>query len=151
MYPTRVLKISAERISPFLTWIFNLCIKTGVYIDDWKKAWVVPIYNQKIGKNVRIIAQYQCYRLLVKFSRDPFFNQLYEFLNANSPLSKQQFGFRPKNSTLAALTQMCDTILVPRPKLGRPSQWPWFRLLSCLIVIGSFALKECCGWEQNAG
>ena len=42
-------------------------------------------------------------------------------------------------------------ILVPRPKLGRPSQWPWFRLLSCLIVIGSFALKECCGWEQNAG
>jgi hypothetical protein len=22
-------------------------------------------------------------------------------------------------------------ILVPRPKLERPSQWPWFRLLSC--------------------
>jgi hypothetical protein len=46
------------------------------------------------------------------------------------------------------------TILVPRPKLGRPSQWPWVRLLSRikqLIVIGSFALKECCGWEGNAG
>ena len=31
--PARVLKISAEIISPSLTWIFNLCIKTGVYID----------------------------------------------------------------------------------------------------------------------
>ena len=36
------------------------------------------------------------------------FNQLYEFLNSNSLLSKHQFGFRPKNSTLAALIQMCD-------------------------------------------
>ena len=41
--PARVLKISAEIIIPSLTWIFNLCIKTGVYIDDWKKAWVVHI------------------------------------------------------------------------------------------------------------
>ena len=33
--PARVLRISAEIISPSLTWIFNHCIKTGVYIDDW--------------------------------------------------------------------------------------------------------------------
>ena len=29
-------------------------------------------------------------------------------MNSNSLLSKHQFGFRPKNSTLAALIQMCD-------------------------------------------
>ena len=34
-------------------------------------------------------------------------------------------------------------ILVPRPKLGQAVEQ--------LIVIGSFALKECCGWEGNAG
>jgi hypothetical protein len=45
--PARLLKISAEIISPSLTWIFNLCIKTGVYIDDWKKAWVVPIFKSE--------------------------------------------------------------------------------------------------------
>ena len=29
----------------------------GVYTDDWKKAWVVPIYKLeiKIEKNVKII------------------------------------------------------------------------------------------------
>ena len=36
------------------------------------------------------------------------FNQLYKFLNDNSLLSKHQLGFRPKNSTLTALIQMCD-------------------------------------------
>ena len=36
------------------------------------------------------------------------FNQLYKFLNDNSLLSKRQFGFRPKNSTLTALINMCD-------------------------------------------
>ena len=54
-----MLKISAEIISPFLTRIFNLCIKTGVYIDDWKKAWVVPIYkseNRKKWENYRPIS-----------------------------------------------------------------------------------------------
>ena len=50
--PARVLKISAEIISPSLTWIFNLCIKTGVYIDDWKKAWVVPIFKSEDRKKM---------------------------------------------------------------------------------------------------
>jgi hypothetical protein len=27
-----------------------------------------------------------------------------------------------------------SSILVPRPKLGRPSQWPWVRLLICVGI-----------------
>ena len=106
--PARVLKISAEIISPSLAWIFNLCIKTGVYIDDWKKAWVVPIYkseNRKKCENYRLIS---ILPIISKIFERSVFNQLYEFLNSNSLLSKQQFGFRPKNSTLVALIQMFD-------------------------------------------
>jgi hypothetical protein len=79
--PARVLKISAEIISPSLTWIFNLCIKTGVYIDDWKKAWVVPIFkseDRKKCENYRPIPI--LYRLLVKFSKDPFSINCINFL-----------------------------------------------------------------------
>ena len=36
------------------------------------------------------------------------FYQLYEFLNSNPLLARYQFGFRPKNSTLAAPIHMCD-------------------------------------------
>ena len=36
------------------------------------------------------------------------FNQVYTYLKEYSLLSKYQAGFRPKNSTLNALIQMCD-------------------------------------------
>ena len=106
--PARVLKISAEIISPSLTWIFNLCIKTGVYIDDWKKAWVIPIYKSEDRKKCENYRPISILPIISKIFERSIFNQLYEFLNANSLLSKHQFGFRPKNSTLAALIQMCD-------------------------------------------
>jgi hypothetical protein len=41
--PAKALKIAANIIGPSLTWIFNLSIKTGIYVDEWKKARVVPI------------------------------------------------------------------------------------------------------------
>ena len=92
--PARVLKISAEIISPSLAWIFNLCMKTGVYIDDWKKAWVAPIYkseNRKKWENYRLIS---ILPIISKIFERSVFNQLYEYLNSNSLLSKHQFGFR---------------------------------------------------------
>jgi retron-type reverse transcriptase len=46
--------------------------------------------------------------IISKIFERSVFNQLYEFLNANNLLSKYQFGFRPKYSTMAALIQMCD-------------------------------------------
>ena len=49
------------------------------------------------------------------------FDQLYKFLNDNSLLSKYQSGFRPKNSTLTALLQMCDE---------------WHQNLDCGKLIG---------------
>ena len=35
------LKMSAETISPSLMWIFNLSIKTCIYVEECKKAWVL--------------------------------------------------------------------------------------------------------------
>ena len=43
--PARALNISAEIISPSLTWIFNPSNKTGIYIDEWKKEWVLPSFK----------------------------------------------------------------------------------------------------------
>ena len=103
-----MLKISAEIISPSLAWIFNFCIKTGVYIDDWKKAWVIPINKSENRKKCENYRPISILPIISKIFERSIFNQLYEFLNSNSLLSKHQFGFRPKNSTLAALIQMSD-------------------------------------------
>ena len=61
--PARVHKLSAEIITPSLTWLFNFSIKTGIYVDKWKKAWVLPILNPMIDNNARISVQYRFYLL----------------------------------------------------------------------------------------
>ena len=104
--PARVLKLSAEIITPSLTWIFNFSIKTGIYIDEWKKAWVLPISKSDDRQKCENYRPVSILPIINKIFEHRF-NQLYNFLSENSLLSKYQFGFRPKNSTLSALIQMC--------------------------------------------
>ena len=108
--PARVLKLSAEMITPSLTGIFNFSIKTRIYVDEWKKAWVLLIFksdDRQTWENIN----YRPILILSNISKiceRPVFKQLYNFLSENYLLSKYQFGFRPKSSTLSALKQMCD-------------------------------------------
>ncbi|CAB4022158.1 Hypothetical predicted protein, partial [Paramuricea clavata] len=106
--PARALKIAAEIISPSLTWIFNLSIKTGIYVEEWKKAWVLPIYKSEDRQKCENYRPISILPIISKIFERLVFNQLYKYLNENSLLSKYQSGFRPKNSTLSALIQMCD-------------------------------------------
>ena len=106
--PARILKISANIIAPSITWIFNLSLKKGIFVDEWKKAWVLPIYKSGNRYNCENYRHISILPVISKILEGCVFNQLYNFLNKNSLLSKHQFGFRPKNSTLTALIQMCD-------------------------------------------
>ncbi len=57
--PAKILKLSA--IAPSLTFIFNLSLATGVYIDEWKLV-LRQYLNPGIEDNVRIIGLFQFYR-----------------------------------------------------------------------------------------
>lgn len=43
--PPKTLKLSARIVVPSLTHIFNLSLATGIYIDEWKRARVTPIFK----------------------------------------------------------------------------------------------------------
>ena len=103
------LKLAAGIIGPSLAWIFNLFIKTGIYVDDWKKARVIPIYISNERHKCENYRPISILPIISKILERSVFNQIYKFLNDNSLLPKYQSGFRPKNSTLTALIQMCDT------------------------------------------
>ena len=121
MIPSRALKIAADIIAPSITWIFNLSLKTGIFVDAWKKACVLPIYksgDRRLCENYRPIS---ILPVISKILERSVFDQLYKFLNDNSLLSKYQSGFRPKNSTLTALLQRCDE---------------WHQNLDCGELIG---------------
>jgi hypothetical protein len=38
-------KLASDIIAPSLTFIFNLSLATGIYVDDWKRARVTPTYK----------------------------------------------------------------------------------------------------------
>ncbi len=57
--PAKILKMSSYIIAPSLTAIFNMSLKSGVYIDEWKLARVIPIYkSENRSINVKIMDQY---------------------------------------------------------------------------------------------
>ena len=101
-------KLSASIAAPSLTYIFNLSLATGIYIDDWKCTRVTPIF--KSGDR-RQCANYRPISVLPAVSKvfeKEVFRQVYVYLTENCLLSKFQSGFRPKHSTVTALIQMCD-------------------------------------------
>ena len=106
--PARVLKISANIMAPSISWIFNLSLRKGIFVDESKKAWVLPVYKSGNRQNCENYRPISILPFISKVLERLVFNQLYKFLSDNSLLSKHQFRIRPKNSTLTALIQMCD-------------------------------------------
>ena len=43
--PVKMFRIAANVIALSLTFIFNLSIPTGEFVDDWKKVKVTPIHE----------------------------------------------------------------------------------------------------------
>jgi len=52
----KVLKIGSSIIAPSLTFIFNLSLSSGIFIDDWKNAPVCPVYK---GNDRRDMGNYR--------------------------------------------------------------------------------------------
>ena len=86
-----------------------LTMRTGIYVNEWKKTRLVPIYKSNDRQRCENYRPIAILPVVGKNLERSVFNQIYKFLNDNSLLSKYHSGFRPKNSTLTALLQMCDT------------------------------------------
>ena len=106
--PAKVLKLSADIIGPSIAKIFNISLKSGFFVHEWKMASVLPIYKTDDKRKCENYRPISILPIISKIFERSVFNQVYSYLNDNWLLSKYQAGFRPKNSTMAALIQMCD-------------------------------------------
>ena len=106
--PAKVLKITANIIAPSLTCIFNISIESGIYVDDWKLANIIPIYKSEDRKKCENYQPISILPVISKVFESEIFSQLYEYLTKNTLLSGRQCGFRPKYGTNAAMIEMCD-------------------------------------------
>ena len=80
-----------------------MSLTTGVFPDSLKKARVTPI--PKEGDKICNLSNYRPILVLPVFSKafeKVSYTQLYDYLENNSILHKQQYGFRFKKATTQA-------------------------------------------------
>ena len=98
-----MLKNTAHSITPSLSKLFNLSIKTGKVPRDWKFARVVPIPKSGDRENPANYRPISILPVISKILERHFLSVMTTHLNTNSPLSSQQWGFTAGKSTTAAL------------------------------------------------
>ena len=64
--PAKVLKLTSSINAPSLTFIFNLSLSSGIFIDDWKNARVRPVYK---GNDRRDMGNYRPISILPIISK----------------------------------------------------------------------------------
>ena len=107
----RLLKDSADLITPSLTKLFNSSLQSSTFPAIWKSAKVTSLHksgDRSAPENYRPISVLPT---LSKILEKTVHQQLYAYLEENKLLSSKQFGFRPKSSTSTAVGQFSDSVL----------------------------------------
>ena len=99
-----MLKGTVEAITPTVTHLFNLSLKSGKVPEAWKTSSVVPIPKTHRPSDSPI--DYRSISLLCTVSKlleMHVYKLLWQHLNANGLVSDSQWGFCPSRSTVTAL------------------------------------------------
>ena len=105
----RSLKLVANGLSPAITRIINLSIKSAVFPSEYKVSKLVPI--QKKDTNPLICNSWRPVNQLVsvgKLVERAMFLQVGQYLESNNLFHPNQHGGREGHSTTTALIQMYD-------------------------------------------
>ena len=101
-----MLKQTAASIVPSLTKLFNISIATGSFPTEWKCARITPIFkssDSSLPKNYRPIS---ILPIISKLLEQHIHSLLFQHLCNNCPISKFQWGFMPRRSTVSALCSL---------------------------------------------
>ena len=107
----RILKLSANIITPSLEFIINKSISTGKFPSVWKEAKVKPMFKNGNKEDVNNYRPISILPTISKIIEKWVENQFSKYLNEFNLLHKTQSGFRPKHSTESALILMIDSWL----------------------------------------
>ena len=94
-----MLKTAGSMLVKPLLKVFNLCLDTGYYPDEWCLGHIVPIYksgNKGDVKNYRPITVSSCLGKLFSLILN---DRLQQFLETNNLISNAQIGFRKGHRT----------------------------------------------------
>ena len=99
----KMLKSTAPSITPVLTKLFNLSMRTGIVPTAWKTSAVVPVPKGTISAEPANYRPISLLSICDKILERHVCKLLTAYLASSSPLSSNQWGFTPKKSTVTAL------------------------------------------------
>ena len=105
--PTRFLKEFSIELAPCLTIIFQASLEQGIVPNDWRKAFVVPIYKKGDRSSPANYRPISLTSVVCKTLEHIISNNICCHLNKYNILSDQQHGFRSRRS---CETQLVETI-----------------------------------------
>ena len=101
----RLIRKCADIISGPLCDLFNESLMSGIFPDDWKCARVTPLFKQGESSDLNNYRPIPVISVVVKVFERIVYDQLYNFLNSEEIISKQQSGFRSLHTTVTALLE----------------------------------------------
>ena len=105
-----MIRECADIISGPLCDLFNnKSLMSGMFPDDWKCARVTPLFKQGESFDLNNYRPISVTSVVAKVFKRIVYDQLYNFLNSEEIISKQQSGFRSLHSTVTALLEATDS------------------------------------------
>ena len=94
-------ELSAE-VAPALTFVFQMSLNTGQIPDDWRMAYVVPVYKRGDKCSAENYLPVSIVSICSKAMEHILFSNIIQHLDKNTILMDAQYGFR--KSTHAKLS-----------------------------------------------
>ena len=90
--------------------IFQNILVSTIYPDMWKLVNVIPIFKKGDKQSIKNCRPISLLPICDKIFEKIIFNNLYNYLNTNNLLTKNQSGFRPGDSTTNKLLYLVNEI-----------------------------------------
>ena len=110
MISIRMIKICDTSICRPLKLIFQACLESGKFPNEWKKVNVVPFYKKGDKQILKNYPQISLLPIAGKIFERLLYDKMFEFFIANNLISKNQSGFRPGNSCIIQLLSITHEI-----------------------------------------
>ncbi len=106
-----LLKQLSNELSEPLAYLINMSLEQGTVPDPMKLTKVIPIYKAKSKIEFSNYRPISMLSNISKILEKVVHRRLYSFMTKHNILYDNQFGFRPKHSTIDAITKFtCDTM-----------------------------------------
>ena len=100
--------ISLQFLENSIAMLFNTSLETSNFPDIWKISRVAPIHKEGDKSEKSNYLPISVLPVISRLFERLVYDQLYQYLNSNNLLAKEQSGFRKLHSTLTCLIKSTD-------------------------------------------